>query len=158
MNKASEFITVACAVLGAFSALPAAADPPSARIDPCTLVTAAEAAAALGVPVIAPNAVDDGLFRHCVYAGVDKRHFLYVDARDVDQADFQSGMKAGRRGLPVDPSMGADAYTDKSSGTLFVWKKGVVLNVLINDQSANASDAKLLEAEQQIAKIALRRF
>jgi hypothetical protein len=161
MNRSCQFMTMAPGILGAFFAFAAAtalADPPSARVDPCTLVTKAEAEAVLGVAIVAPSASDDGLFRHCVYASADKRHYLYFDARDGDQGNFQSAMKVNRHGLPVDPSMGADAYTDKSSGTLLLWKKGVGLNILIGDQSGNQSAAKLLEAQEKIAKIALSRL
>jgi hypothetical protein len=161
MNRATPYLTVSRATLVAFFAFAGAtatADQPSAKVDPCTLVTKAEAEAVLGVSIVAPSASDDGLFRHCVYASADKRHYLYFDARDEEQGNFQRAMKVNRHGLPVDPSMGADAYTDRSSGTLLVWRKGVALNILVGDQSGNQSDAKRLEAQEKIAKTALARL
>ena len=161
MNRPSQFMTMASGALVAFFAFAAvtvAADPPSARVDPCTLVTKAEAEAVLGVAIVAPSASDDGIFRHCVYASADKRHYLYFDARDEEQGNFQRGMKLNSHGLPVDASIGADAYTDQSSGTLLVWKKGVGLNIKVGDQSGNQSAAKLQQAQEKIAKSALSRL
>jgi hypothetical protein len=133
----------------------AAADAPSSKVDPCTLVTAAEAQAVLGVAIVAPASSDDSLFRHCIFTSADKRKYLYLDARDLKRDIFEKGMKTVRSGLPVAGDIGADAYTDKSSGTLLVWKNGTTLNILIGDQSGNTSDEKKEAAEEKIARIAL---
>jgi len=158
MTGSTLFFRTTLAAFCLLAAAAAMADPPSARLDPCALVNLAEAQAVLGVPLVPPKASDDGLFRHCVYKSADQRHYLYVDARDQEQSVFERGMKLHGNGLPVDASLGSDAYTDSGSGTLLVWKKGVGLNILVGDQSGNRSAAKLLEAEVKIAQIALARF
>jgi hypothetical protein len=152
--------SLVCAVGSAVAAIGAvAADAPSSRVDPCKLITVAEVQAVLGVAIGEPTDRDDGLFRNCIFKSADGRHSLYLQARDLAQADFQRGMKMqGKHGIAVDPSLGPDAHADESSGTLLVWKKGVSLNIKVGDQSGNQSTAKLEESQEKIAKSALARF
>lgn len=130
----------------------------SATIDPCKLITAAEVEAVLGVAVEAPQGMDSEPWRSCTYKGANG-HNLYLTVMDIEQADFERGMKILKHGLPVGSGMGADAYTQHGgSGNLFVWKKGTELTIHLEDQTGNTSPEKREEGQEKIAKIALGRI
>jgi len=133
----------------------AATDAPaaSASMDPCSLVSAAEARSILGVDVSTPVSGDDGLMRHCVYSSADKRKSLTLEAKATDRAVFERWMKL--HGSAV-PQLGSDAYTN--AGTLLVWKNGTQVNVKISDQSGNRSAEQLEIAQEKAASVVLPRL
>lgn len=128
---------------------------PSANIDPCTLISAAEARSILGISVTAPQSSDDGTFRHCVYSSADKRKYLKLEALSAPKAFFERWMKLKEHGLPS-RQLGNDAYT--SGGVLLVWKNGIQLNISVGDDSGNSSVQGLEDAKERAAQIALSRL
>jgi hypothetical protein len=141
-----------------FSALAADAPDsrrPSATVDPCTLISVAEAQSILGVGVMPPQSSDDGVFRHCVYSSADKRNYLRLEALNTQKAMFERWMKLKQHGLPP-RQLGNDAYTN--SGVLLVWKNGTQLNISIGDDSGNSSADSLEDAKERAAQIALSRL
>lgn len=131
----------------------------SATVDPCTLVTAAEVQAVVGVAIAAPQRTDADPWRTCTYKSVVSGHMLEITALDIEQADFERGMKILKHGLPVGSGMGPDAYTQHGgSGNLFVWKKGTELTFHLEDQSGNTSPEKREEGQEKLARIALSRL
>ncbi len=127
----------------------------SANVDPCKLISAAEAQSILGVSVTAPQSSDDGTFRHCVYSSADKRNYLRLEALNAPKAFFERWMKLKEHGLPS-RQLGNDAYT--SSGVLLVWKNGIQLNISVGDDSGNSSVQGLEDAKERAAQIALSRL
>jgi hypothetical protein len=125
----------------------------SAKMDPCTLVTTAEARSILGVAVVAPVSSDDGLMRHCVYSSADKRNSLMLEAQTQDKAVFEQFMKI--HGNPL-PKLGTDAYTNAEA--VLVWKNGTQVNVTISDESGKTSDAQKESAREKAASLVLRRL
>jgi hypothetical protein len=123
------------------------------------LITKEDVQKVLGGVVAEPEASDNGIFRNCIYTAGDKAVTLDLEARDIGQDVFQRGMKlTPPHGPAVDPSLGADAYTDPSSGTLLMWKNGVTLNILVSDRSGKRSKANRAQAQEAIAKRALARL
>ncbi len=148
---AANALYVLCAA--AFTAAAANAQEASAKMDPCSLVTAAEAKSILGVEVSAPASTDDGLMRQCVYSSADKRHNLMLDVKTTDKALFERFMKL--HGVPV-PKLGNDAYTN--SGVLLVWKNGTQANVKVDDRSGQSSDEQKEALEERAANLVLQRL
>jgi hypothetical protein len=136
-----------------FGAVATDAAEASAKMDPCTLVTTAEARSILGVAVVAPVSSDDGLFRHCVYSSADKRNSLMLEAQTQDKAPFEQFMKI--RGNPI-PKLGSDAYANAEA--VLVWKNGTQVNVTISDESGKMSDAQKESAREKAASLVLRRL
>jgi hypothetical protein len=159
MNRPSWFLDVAAAatlLMGAAGV--AAADAPSNRADPCVLVVANDVQSAFGTPTAAPKSSDDGLFRHCQYVSPDGRYYAYIDTIDREKTEFERALALSPRGkIPVS-TVGAPAYIDKASGTLSVWKKGIVVNILLGDHSGNMSEERKTSLEEKIALSALSRL
>ena len=132
----------------------------SAAPDPCKLVTVAEIQGVVGVPFAAtPESMNDDPFFYCRYKSVAPGHMLEITVREIEQADFEKGMKILRHGLPVGPGMGPDAYTQYlGSGNLYVWKKGSELTFHLEDQSGNTSPEEREALQEKLAKLALSRL
>jgi len=132
----------------------------SATPDPCKLLTVAEVQAIIGVAIApAPESMIDDPFSYCRYKSVAAGHMLEVTVRQIEQADFERGMKILRHGLPVGSGLGPDAYTEHGgSGNLSVWKNGTQVIIHLEDQSGNTSDQEREASQEKIAKIALARL
>src|SRR5579862_4785929 len=131
----------------------------SITVDPCKLVTAAEVQAVVGVPMQAPQGMDDEPYRNCEYMSTNPGHNLYLTTQDMEQEYFEKGMKMVKHGLPVGTGMGAEAYTQYGgSGNLYVWKKGTELTIHLEDQSGNTSPEKREADQEKIAELALSRL
>lgn len=132
----------------------------SAAPDPCKLLTVAEVQAIIGVAIApAPESMIDDPFSYCRYKSVAPGHMLEVTVSQIEQADFERGMKTLKHGLPVGSGLGPDAYTQYGgSGNLFVWKKGTQITIHLEDQSGNTSDAQREASQEKVAKVALSRL
>jgi len=151
-------ISIASIVSGTALALVAVSNIGWTTVDPCKLITSAEVQGVLGVAIGAPEATDADPWRNCTYKGTGG-HNLFLTTQDIEQADFEHGMKILRHGLPVGSGLGADAYTQYGgSGNLYVWKKGTELTIHLEDQSGNTSPEKREADQEKIAKIALSRL
>jgi hypothetical protein len=137
-----EMRTPACVLLISATAL--AAHDPSATVDPCKLVTAAEVQTVLGVAIVAPELTDSDPYRTAVT--------ICGSWRGTSSRQTQARPTVGS-------GIGADAYTQRGgSGNLYVWKKGTELTINLEDQSGNTSPEKREEGQEKIAKIALSRM
>jgi hypothetical protein len=153
MHPTTNFVSIS-AFLCAIALNAAAADAPaSAKMDPCTLVSQAEARSILGVEVTAPASSDDGLMRHCVYSSADKSNILMLEAKSTDKALFERWMKL--HGTPV-PKLGSDAYVN--GGVLLIWKNGTQVDIKIDDHSRKASEEQIEAAQERIAALVLSRL
>ncbi|HZS61638.1 MAG TPA: hypothetical protein VFA43_20350 [Gemmatimonadaceae bacterium] len=151
-------ISIASIVSGTALALAAVSNFGWTTVDPCKLITSAEVQGVLGVAIGAPEAKDTDPWRNCTFKGTGG-HNLFLTTQDMEQADFERGMKLVKHGLPVGSGMGTDAYTQYGgSGNLFVWKKGTVLTIHLEDQSGNTSPEEREANQEKIAKIALSRL
>jgi hypothetical protein len=122
-------------------------------MDPCSLITAAEARSLLGVEIAGPVSSDDGLMRHCTFSSSDKRNRLMLDAKTTDKAVFERFMRM--HGSPV-PKLGSDAYTN--AGALLIWKNGTQVNIKIDDQSGKTSEDQKEAIDEKVANLVLQRL
>lgn len=151
-------ISIASMVSGTALALVAVSNIGRTTLNPCKLITAAELQGVLGVAIGTPEATDADPYQTCTYKGTGG-HNLFLTAQDMEQADFQQGMKILKHGLPVGSGLGPDAYTQYGgSGNLFIWKKGTTLTIHLEDQSGNTSPEKREADQEKIAKIVLPRM
>jgi hypothetical protein len=134
------------------------ADPPSAKADPCSIVTAADVQTVLGVAFPSPSASDDGIFRHCDYVSADKRFTVYVTTQDATRESFDMLPKLGPRDTPIITTLDAPAHQQRNSNILMVWKHGTALNIAVHDQRGNTNEARQLELEENLARAAIPRL
>ena len=141
---------------GAGGEAPASA---SAGVDPCVLVTAPEAQAAIGVAVAATQPNDDGIDNVCTYKSGDGQHWLSVSVRDggTDQASFDLGAKDRDQWVPV-AGVGTDAYFNAGADTLSIWQSNNMISIQIYDQSGNTTSDQIQAAEVKVANTALGRL
>lgn len=131
----------------------------SAGVDPCALVTASEAQAAIGVPVAAAQPNDNGIDTVCEYKSADGRNSLAVLVRDggTDQASFDLGMKGSDQWAPV-AGVGTDADFNADTDTLTFWQSNNMISIQITDESGNSTPAQIQAAATKVANIALGRL
>jgi hypothetical protein len=155
VNSDLSAITLSLMVATATSAYAA---PPSNRADPCLLINAADAQAAVGVPMGQPKAMDDGLYRHCTYVSLDGRYYLNVSTIDDDEASFERGRKITTKNSKTVGGLGANAYFDIDHQLLLIFKKDILLNIQVGDHSGRTSAAQLEAAGEKAAAAAVPRL
>jgi hypothetical protein len=151
-------IATATVLALAVAMAPPAYAAPSNRADPCVLVTAADAQAAIGVPMGQPKAMDDGLYRHCTYESADGRFYLYISTIDDDEASFERGKKITTKESKTVGGLGANAYFDLDHQLLLIWKKGILLNIQAGDHSRNTGLDQLEADDTKAASAAIPRL
>ena len=117
--------------------------------NPCSLVTAADASAALGSS--APTGLHQpaGLFDACIYAAGAKSVVILV--RSIDQATFDASAKANPGGATPVTGVGSDAYN--ASQTLLVWQAGTEIGIQVQ-----AGSGDTLTTEKRLASAAVARL
>lgn len=131
--------------------------------DPCALVTAAEAQAAMGVPVAttAGLPLSAGNGSDCAYESADaNRNSLSVGVAAEDKDGFDAEFGAGSPGSAPVTGVGSDAYFSVSgnTGTLAVWQNGSALEIQITDASGATTPAQIQAAATTVALAALSRL
>lgn len=101
----------------------------AASPNPCTLVTAADAAKVLGGKVAAGKAQTAGLYRQCTYKS--GRRTLTVETRAIgSKALFAKSAKANPGPVFPVPGVGDAAYSAAGGAALLVWKQGTEITFL----------------------------
>jgi len=128
--------------------------------DPCALVTAAEAQAAMGVPVATTSGLplSAGNGSGCVYesADVNSNSLSVVVEGGLEKDFFDAEFGAGAPATGV----GSDAYFEVAgnTGTLAIWQNGTGLEIAITDASGDTSPAQIQAAATKVALAALARL
>jgi hypothetical protein len=120
-------------------ALALAADATAARKDPCTLVTAADAKAALGGAAGKRTPASARLFDSCTYTR--GKQVLVVKTRSIPRAGFdQAAKQLPGTALQV-PGIGDVAWVAfvPNGITLVLWKRGTEVAVTVTGAGAGAS-------------------
>jgi hypothetical protein len=128
----------------AVAVIAAAAAAPAAAPNPCKLVTAADAKAALGAPVGKPTLAAAGLYQLCTYSASTRK--LVVLTRRLSKPDFIKSAKANPKPVAAIGGIGSAAYSVGGGASLLVWKKGTEVTFSIFGSHAP------LHAEEQLAK------
>jgi hypothetical protein len=135
------------ALLVALALLPAA----SAGVkSACALVTAADAAKALGGPTGRGKHQILGLYDSCTYTAKSKT--LTVQTRQLSRSDFERSAKANPGPVVRVSGLGSDAFSVAGGVSLLVWKNGTAVTLLL--LGINPA----LPVEKQLAKIAVSRI
>ena len=145
---------LATCLFGCFGGLATAAGVDPDTVNPCKLITQAEAQSALGMPV-KPGEFDDGVFRTCTFKPVnDGSYYLAVSLYSIDKATFD---KADPRQFERATGTPLDAFFGKATPLVSVWHAGNQLQIQIkfagNDPYAGVRDPEL-----KLAAIAVTRF
>ncbi|MGH7735179.1 MAG: hypothetical protein ACREOE_16195, partial [Gemmatimonadales bacterium] len=120
--------------------------------DPCALVTAAEAQAAMGVPVATTRPTGSGGYHVCDYASADGRTALEVTRIDPsgdgsDKTTFELAYGAGQAVAGV----GDDAFFNADLSALTVLQNGTVVNVGLS----NAVGVSAAQMQAVLTKVVL---
>ena len=118
---------------------------------PCSLVTAADAKAALGTAVKRPKLQNLGLFASCFYA-TSSAASVTVQSRAIDRATFVKSAKANPGPVKAVAGLGGTAFSAAAGSTLLVWKNGTAVTILV------LGTANPLASEETLAKKALARL
>ena len=118
--------------------------------NPCKLISAADAKAALGAAVGKPLLLPAGRYQSCIYTASSKR--LVVLARTLGKSDFTRSAKANPGPVVAVAGIGSSAYSAGGGASLLVWKNGAELAVSIFGIHAP------LHAEEQLAKKAVAKL
>ncbi len=126
--------------------------------DPCALTTAAEAQAAMGLPVAKTERYDNGIANVCQYTSADGDHWVAISLWDNsgDQGQFDSAGKSSDENAPV-AGVGSDAYFNADTETLSVWQNGTALSIQIAEHG-DATPAQTQVAATKVALAALARL
>lgn len=151
---------MALAVIAAFfldssasRAVAAGADPD--KVDPCKLITQAEAQSALGMPVKPGQSMESGIYRYCHFGAV-KGGTPYVSVRLFSTAKT-SLAETDPRQFERATGTNLDAVFSKSYPVLSVWHAGNDVQIDVHfDDSTGTSGVKA--AELKLAAIAVTRF
>jgi hypothetical protein len=122
----------------------------AAGADPCKLVTASDAAKALGAKVGKGKLQTLGLYRSCLYAA--GRKTLTVQTRQIDKKTFEKSAKANPKPVIKIPGIGDEAFSAGGGAALLVWKGGTEITFLF--VGANP----FVATQQSLAKAALSRL
>lgn len=118
---------------------------------PCTLVTSADAAKALGGKVGAGKARTAGLYRQCLYAS--GRKTLTVQTRPIaSKSLFVKSAKANPGPVFPVPGVGDAAYSAAGGAALLVWKRGTEITFLFVGVSP------VVQTQTDLANSALKRL
>jgi hypothetical protein len=131
-----------------------AAGPDPETVDPCKLITQAEAQAALGMPV-KPGEFVDSIYRICSFKPANGgTYYLSISLLSIDKATFD---KADPRQFERAGGTNLDAFFATNSNILNVWHAGNQLQIQIHFGD-NAGEAGVKAAELKLAGIAVGRF
>jgi hypothetical protein len=146
---------VAICISQSIAGLAAAADPD--KVDPCKLITQAEAQSALGMPVKPAEFQDGGPYRFCSFKPAGEgTYYLAISLFSIDKETFD---KADLRQMERATGTNLDAFFARNNPLLSVWHAGNQLQVQIHfGDNARAPDAKAKDAELKLAAIAITRF
>ena len=90
--------------------------------NPCKVVTAMNARAALGATVPAATPISAGLYQNCTYRTATGKT-LVVLVRKLSQPDFVKSAKANPGKVVAVPGIGSAAFSVQGSALLF-WRNG----------------------------------
>jgi len=132
----------------------AADDDPDNTVNPCKLITQAEAQSALGMPV-KPGEFVDSVYAICSFKPANGgTYYLNVSLFSIDKATFD---KADPRQFQRASGTNLDAFFATGSNFLNVWHAGNQLQIQIHFGD-NAGAAGVKDAELKLAAIAVTRF
>ncbi len=120
--------------------------------DPCVLITAADAAAALGGAVDPATSSFTGIYQSCSYATADGQN-LIITTRTIDRAGFEAAVaQLPKPGPDPSPLAGVcqDAYTVGSN--VWAWKNGTEVDARV------LGTVDLLPAAKQLITLACSRL
>lgn len=145
---------VAAGIFECFGGWASAASGDADTVNPCKLITQAEAQAALGRPV-KPGEFVDAVYRICSFKPANGgTYYLAVSLFSIDKATFD---KADPRQFERAAGTNFDAFFAKSSPLLNVWHAGNQLQIQVHFGD-NAGEAGVKAAELKLAAIAVTRF
>ena len=132
----------------------------SGTAEPCALVTAAEAQAAMGVPVATTTKQDQGIANLCQYTSADGDHWVAITldhkaAGTRQNLDLVNNQHSGREASVS--GVGGDAYFNADTETLSVWQKGTDFSIQIAEHG-DATPAQTQAAATKVALAALGRL
>jgi hypothetical protein len=133
-----------------------------AAVDPCTLITQAEAAAALGEPVDPGKQAAAGA-SSCLWSGNDPSKIVSTDAVDVaviDVSTFNQSHKAGA-GITVTPvpGLGDEAYfVDLGMGFVNLHVRKGSTTFTVDVMLSGASNDKVMAADKSLAQLIVGRI
>jgi hypothetical protein len=143
------------AVVFALAFAPAAA---AGLPNPCTHLTNAEVAKALGSKIVGREASGNGHYRSCTWTGADLGGYspthrtLMVQIVTVTKAQFDKGAREMTHAVRIS-GIGQEAYTSTGPlSVLEVWQKGYALSFI----ASLVSDP--LPTEKSVAKLFVTRF
>ena len=130
---------------------PAAGSPAAGSpADPCVLVTAAHAQAALGGPVDPSTSSFTGIYQSCAYATASGQNVI-ITTRTIDRAGFDAAVAQGPGVTPVPlPGMCQDAYV--ISADVWAWQNGTEVDARV------VGTVDLLPAAKQLITLACSRL
>jgi hypothetical protein len=129
------------------------ADPDS--VNPCKLITQAEAQSALGMPVKPGEFTDGPIYRFCSFKPAnDGTYYVAVSLFSIDKATFD---RADPRQFKRVAGTNLDAFFATSSPLVSVWHAGNQLQIQVHFEN-NAGQAGAEAAELKLATIAVTRF
>ena len=131
-----------------------AADGDADTVNPCKLITQAEAQSTLGMPV-KPGEFIDSIYRICSFKPANGgTYYLSVSLFSIDKATFD---RADPRQFERAADASLDAFFAKNSNFLNVWHAGNQLQIQIHFGD-NAGESGVKAAELKLAAIAVTRF
>jgi hypothetical protein len=108
--------------LTALAFVPTAA---AGSMNPCVLVTSADAATVLGGKVVAGKVQTLGLYKSCTYRS--GRKTLTVQTRQIAKTDFEKSARKNPPPVFPIPGIGQEAFSVGGGVALLVWQKGTEL-------------------------------
>ncbi len=133
--------------LAALAFAPAAS---AGTTSPCALVTADDAAKALGSKVGAGKAQTLGLYKSCTYKS--GRKTLTFQMRQIAKADFEKSAKKNPPPVFPIPGIGQEAFSVGGGAALLVWQKGTELTFLFVGVNP------FVQTQKDVASAALKRL
>jgi hypothetical protein len=127
-------------------------------VDPCALATAAEAQAAMGLPVATTTKQDQGIADLCLYTSADANHWVAItlDHGSRDKAEFDLVNQRSDQEASVS-GVGGDAYFNADTETLSVWQNGTDFSIQIVDHG-DATPDQIQAAATKVALAVLTRL
>jgi hypothetical protein len=146
--------TMLACLLGCPGGWVSAADVDPDSVNPCKLITQAEAQSAVGMAV-KPGEFMDGIYRSCGFKAANGgTYYVAVTLFSIDKATFD---KVDPRQFRRATGTNLDAFFATSSPLVSVWHAGNQLQVQVHFED-NAGQAGAEAAELKLATIAVTRF
>jgi hypothetical protein len=101
----------------------------TAKIDPCSLLTAADLSGALGGSVGAGTSAPAGVYQACVYGKAK----VVVLVRNIDKTTFDKSAAANPGSVKPVSGIGQDAYA--ADGDILTWKNGTEVSIRVDGGS-----------------------